>query len=145
MGAMIKDPVVPLSPSLLPQQRLYEVKALMTWPSGVKPIVGYPGELGVPNLPKRRSRNAIYLCQAEWAWTPHHNRLAAYYLARGSPALAALARRSQRRDHPVVMGVGNRRLGVARGGRGANRRPRASLPPTGHSSATGMISIAITA
>jgi hypothetical protein len=80
---MIKDPVVPLSPSLLPQQRLYEVKALPTWPSGVKPIVGYPGELGVPDLPKRRSRNAIYLCQAEWAWTPHHNRLAAYYLSRG--------------------------------------------------------------
>jgi hypothetical protein len=25
---MIKDPLVPLSPSLLPQQRLYEVKTL---------------------------------------------------------------------------------------------------------------------
>jgi hypothetical protein len=48
---MIKDPVVPLSPSLLPQQRLYEVKALMTWPSSVLPVVGNPGELGVPNLP----------------------------------------------------------------------------------------------
>ena len=32
-GAMIKDPVVPLSPSLLPQQRLCEVKARPTWPS----------------------------------------------------------------------------------------------------------------
>jgi hypothetical protein len=49
----------------------------------VKPIVGYPGELGVPNLPKRRSRQATYLCQAEWAWTPDHDRLEAYYLARG--------------------------------------------------------------
>ena len=82
-GAMIKDPLVPLSTSLLPQQRLYEVKALPTWPSGVRPVVGYPGELGVPDLPKQRSRHAIYLCQAEWAWTPHHNRLAAYYLSRG--------------------------------------------------------------
>jgi hypothetical protein len=70
MGEMIKDPLVPLSPSLLPQQRLYEVKTLPEWPSGVKPVVGYPGELGVLNLPKRRSRHAIYLCQAEWAWTP---------------------------------------------------------------------------
>ena len=80
---MIKDPVVPLSPSLLPQQRLYEVKTLPQWPSGVRPVVGYPGELGVPNLPKRRSRHAVCLCQAEWAWTPDHDRLDAYYLARG--------------------------------------------------------------
>ena len=79
---MIKDPVVPLSPSLLPQQRLYEVKRLPEWPSGVRPVVGYPGELGVPDLPKRRSRHAICLCQAEWAWTPDHDRLEAYYLAR---------------------------------------------------------------
>ena len=42
-GAMIKDPVVPLSPNLLPQQRLYEVKTLPQWPSGVQPVVGYPG------------------------------------------------------------------------------------------------------
>lgn len=61
-GAMIKDPVVPLSPSLLPQQRLYEVKTLPQWPSGMHPVVGYPGELGVPDLPKRRSRHAIYMC-----------------------------------------------------------------------------------
>ena len=33
MGEMIKDPVVPLSPSLLPQQRLCELKARPTWPS----------------------------------------------------------------------------------------------------------------
>ena len=30
---MIKDSVVPISPSLLPQQRLYEVKTLPEWPS----------------------------------------------------------------------------------------------------------------
>lgn len=80
---MFKDPVVPLSPSLLPQQRLYEVKTLPQWPSGVQPVVGYPDELGVPDLPKRRSRHTVCLCQAEWAWTPHHDRLGAYYVARG--------------------------------------------------------------
>ena len=37
---MIKDPVVPLSPSLLPQQRLYEVKTLPEWPNGVRPRLG---------------------------------------------------------------------------------------------------------
>lgn len=82
-------------------------------PSGVRPVVGYPGELGVPDLAKRRSRQAIYLCRAEWAWTPHQNRLAAYCLSKGAPALAALARRSPKRHRPVVMGAGNRRLGVA--------------------------------
>jgi hypothetical protein len=38
---MIKDPVVPLSPSLLPQLRLYEVSTVPAWPSGVLAIVGF--------------------------------------------------------------------------------------------------------
>jgi hypothetical protein len=78
---MIKDPVVPLSPSLLPQQQLYKVKTLPEWPDGVRPVVGYPGDHRVPNLPQRRSRTAVCRCQAEWAWTADHNRLEAYYLA----------------------------------------------------------------
>lgn len=79
---MIKDPVIPLSPSLLPQQRLCEVKTLPESPSGVRPVVGHLGEFGVPNLPKRRSRHAVCMCKAEWAWTPDHDRLKAYYPAR---------------------------------------------------------------
>ena len=34
-------------------------------------------------LPKSMGRNASYLCQLEWAWSPVHMRLDAYYISRG--------------------------------------------------------------
>lgn len=77
------QPQVPLSAASLPQQRIYEVTTTPDWQSGVEPFVGYTDCLPVEGLPKRRSKNAVYLCQVEWAWSPAHNRLDAYYLARG--------------------------------------------------------------
>ena len=35
------------------------------------------------SAPKNQPRNPTYLCQVEWAWSPVHNRLDAYYLHRG--------------------------------------------------------------
>lgn len=96
---------------------------------------------GVPDLPKRRSRRATCLCQAEWAWTPNHERLGAYYLARG------------RRHWLLWRGVHNDgtipwswEWGIVAlvSHEGVEERTAASsLPPTGPSSATTATSIAI--
>ena len=73
-------PRIPLSPTLLPQQRIHAVHDLPAWPDHARPFVGYSDTLEVEGLPKRKSRNAAYLCQLEWAWSPDHDRLDAYYL-----------------------------------------------------------------
>jgi len=34
-------------------------------------------------IPKKPSREAMFLCQVEWSWSPVHSRTDAYYLHRG--------------------------------------------------------------
>jgi hypothetical protein len=68
-------------PGELPTQRIYEVVDLEPRPSEFKSKVGFeavPSEL----LPKCGPRSAEYLGQVEWAWSPAHNRIDAYYLHR---------------------------------------------------------------
>ena len=79
---MIREPKIPMSPEELPQQRIHEVVALPKRPAEFDFKVGY--EL-VPygELPKNAPTNSTYLCQVEWAWSPAHSRLDAYYLHRG--------------------------------------------------------------
>ncbi len=79
---MASDPIIPMSPDELPQQRIHEVVSL---PERPKPFDCHVGYGGVPEdiIPKQAARTSIYLCQVEWAWSPMHNRLDAYYLHRG--------------------------------------------------------------
>ena len=79
---MTSGPKIPMLPSELPQQRIHEVVELPVRPEPFDSKVGlwdYSSDM----VPKHRPRNPIYLCQVEWAWTPMHNRVAAYHLHRG--------------------------------------------------------------
>ena len=79
---MIREPKIPMSPEELPQQRIREVINLPERPDEFDCVVGqrtYPKGA----LPQRPSPDSRYLCQVEWAWSPMHNRLHAYYLHRG--------------------------------------------------------------
>lgn len=71
---------VPMSPSELPQQRLYAVETLP--PIDERPpieIHGYDGR----DSPKTIHRNSQLIAQAEWAWGPMNNRIYAYWLHPG--------------------------------------------------------------
>ncbi len=78
-SAIILCQSLPMSPSELPQQRIHEVVDLPERPKAFDCHVDY----NVRSLPKNTSTNSTYLCQVEWAWSPMHNRLDAYYLHRG--------------------------------------------------------------
>jgi hypothetical protein len=71
----------PLSPAELPQQRFNEVVDLPTCPAGFEPVVDYD-LCGQGIAPKRRPATMSLLGGAEWAWSPMHNRMQAYYLHR---------------------------------------------------------------
>jgi hypothetical protein len=79
---MTREPKIPMSPEALPQQRIHEVVGLPERPAEFDCEVGY-GVVPGNALPKNSPTNATYLCQVEWAWSPMHNRLDAYYLHRG--------------------------------------------------------------
>jgi hypothetical protein len=76
---MIREPKIPMSPEELPQQRIHEVVELPERPDLFDSAVGY-GAFPKDALPRDLDGNATYLCQVEWAWSPMHNRLDAYYL-----------------------------------------------------------------
>ncbi len=71
-----------MSPSELPQQRLVPVVELEERPVAFDAVVGFDVKPPGVALPKGPS-NAEYLGQVEWAWSPRHVRLDAYYLSRG--------------------------------------------------------------
>jgi len=79
---MTREPKIPMSPSELPQQRIHEVVGLPERPEPFDCEIDY-GTLSSCKLPKNGPSNSVYLCQVEWAWSPMHNRLDAYYLHRG--------------------------------------------------------------
>ena len=79
---MTRKPTIPMSPDELPQQRIHEVISLPERPSEFSSYVNY-GDMPEGTVSKNPPRNAIYLCQVEWAWSPAHNRLDTYYLNRG--------------------------------------------------------------
>lgn len=73
------DPNVPMTPDEIPQQRLYAVSHLPPRPDGFEGDCVFYG--GVPEELARAShpRKADFLFSAEWAWSPMHNRIHAYY------------------------------------------------------------------
>ncbi len=79
---MTSDARIPMSPNELPRQRIHEVVGLPQRPDPFDGIVDY-GMGGSSIVPKKLGRDAVYLCQVEWAWSPAHNRIDAYYLHRG--------------------------------------------------------------
>lgn len=78
---MIQKPMIPMTPEVLPKQRVYEVVDLPERPAGLTVEIGY--YLVGNGVPQRPSRDADYLGQCEWAWSPMHSRIDAYYLHRG--------------------------------------------------------------
>ena len=79
---MTQTPVIPMSPDQLPQQRIHEVVDLIERPDPFDFSVGY-GSVPENARGKGKPKSAAYLAQVEWAWSPRHNRLDAYYLHRG--------------------------------------------------------------
>ena len=76
---MTREPKIPMSPTEIPQQRIHEVVGLPERPEPFDCYVDY----NAGSLPKNTNTNSTYLCQVEWAWSPMHNRLDAYYIHRG--------------------------------------------------------------
>ena len=67
-----------MNPEELPQQRLYQVKTLPDFDGLPSPKLEAVGSEGIP---KRKPSSAIFLCQAEWSWSPVHHRLENYYVS----------------------------------------------------------------
>ena len=76
-------PRIPMSPAQLPRQRLYVVTDMPPRPAHFLTRCGY-GFSSVPEFqpPPRKPSRAHLVCMLEWAWSPAHNRLTAYYLCR---------------------------------------------------------------
>lgn len=78
----MRKPIIPMSASQLPQQRVVPVAALPERPEPFDATVGWdvlPAGVELRNGPS----NAEYLGQLEWAWSPMNGRVNAYYLSRG--------------------------------------------------------------
>ena len=79
---MTHTPNLPMTPDALPRQKLYLVANLPPRPEGFQGFSALFGPEPVPpELQKARYPvNCDYLCQVEWAWSPMHSRVAAWYL-----------------------------------------------------------------
>jgi hypothetical protein len=75
---MSRTPRIPMLPTQLPQQRLHLVKGVPQRPEGWTATLGEPRDAAVPAAMPRSSR---LVGQVEWAWSPMHSRLDAYYLS----------------------------------------------------------------
>lgn len=76
---MTREPHIPMSPEELPQQRIKEVVGLPGRPTKFDFDVGYVCTTS-DGAAASGLENAVYLCQTEWAWSPMHSRIDAYYL-----------------------------------------------------------------
>lgn len=77
----MKRPSIPKSPSQLPPQRIVQIADLPERPAPFDAVVGWgkkPAGVELRNGP----READYLGQVEWAWSPMNGRVDAYYLSR---------------------------------------------------------------
>jgi hypothetical protein len=70
---------IPMSPELLPKQRLNEVVGLPPRPEALETQIDWLEPLS-ENRPKRSPRKLVFICSVEWAWSPMHNRIDNYYL-----------------------------------------------------------------
>lgn len=79
---MIYKSRAPMSPEQLPQQRLHAVVDLPARPPGFIGQNAYIEPMPAAEAPKAPPRNGEFLCNVEWAWSPAHGRVDAYYLNR---------------------------------------------------------------
>lgn len=77
---MIYKSKAPMSPEELPQQRLHAVVALPPRPPDFAGQNAMIKPMPPTEAPKAPPRNGEFLCNVEWAWSPAHNRVDAYYL-----------------------------------------------------------------
>ena len=70
---------IPMSPELLPHQKLGEVVSLPELPQGLDPKIEWAEPL-LRQPPKSSARKLTYLFSVELAWSPMHNRIDNYYL-----------------------------------------------------------------
>ena len=70
---------IPMSPELLPQQKLSEVVSLPELPKDLDPKIEWVEPL-LRQPPRSSPRKLTYLFSVEWAWSPMHNRIDNYYL-----------------------------------------------------------------
>jgi hypothetical protein len=96
---MTREPKIPMSAAELPQQRIHEVVLLPARPAEFSSYINY-GDMPEKTVSKNPPRNAIYLCQVEWAWAPAHNRLDSYYLNKGRTHWALWSRYFVDNDYP---------------------------------------------
>ncbi len=76
-----RQPHLAMSPQALPLQRLYLVTGLPTLPKGWTTERVADGGAAIPS---RLPGAAFYLGQVEWAWSPMHSRISAYYTSQSS-------------------------------------------------------------
>ena len=82
---MTMTPRIPMRAEELPQQRITLVVDLPACPPGFECHFDLDDSMPEAVRPKGSPRNTVYLGQVEWAWSPVHNRLDAYYLHRRGP------------------------------------------------------------
>ena len=70
---------IPMSPELLPRQKLNEVVGLPPRPEGLDVKIEWEHRLKKEH-PKGSPRKLTFVCSAEWSWSPAHHRIANYYL-----------------------------------------------------------------
>ena len=78
----MKKPTIPMLPELLPQQRIFALPYFVERPQPFDSVVGYDVKPQGVRLRKGPS-NPDYLGQLEWAWSPNHGRVYAFYLHKG--------------------------------------------------------------
>ena len=70
---------IPMSPELLPRQKLNEVVTIPKLPKGLAPKVEWVEPL-LRDPPRASPRKLTFLFSVEWSWSPMHHRIDNYYL-----------------------------------------------------------------
>ena len=70
---------IPMSPELLPRQKLNEVVTVPELPKGLAPKVEWVEPL-LRDPPRASPRKLTFLFSVEWSWSPMHHRIDNYYL-----------------------------------------------------------------
>ncbi len=74
------DPKIAMLPSELPRQHIHAVEELPPRPVKLETHVAWLDPTPTPVSTKGSPRKITYLGTVEWAWSPMHDRLDAYYL-----------------------------------------------------------------
>ena len=71
---------IPMTPHILPKQRLNEVVEIPDKPDDLNVLIHWKDPISAKNYPKGTPRKLTFVCSVEWAWSPMHNRIANYYI-----------------------------------------------------------------